>query len=340
MFLLIGLYSVLMLLFDGGSGENICGSLFYFGIYAVILPIFFAELFNDIASFSNSFIICGIIQSLIIFGQYFSLEVRKLLDSMFYQSGNVSFLRIDRATGIGAEGATMGLFLGLSMLSCTYMCLKEKKIYLYVISYIIILVAASLVSRTGMLIGIILSIFMLVCLLKKGAGKFVTMLIATIPTVFIVSNLFNKYISNSRLRYLQNWLNNAFSRDEGSSIYALESMEIPPLSIETIFGTGIRRGYFGNGYLIQNDIGYIQLYAGLGIIVEVLFYYLVFSMCVRRIILIGNKTIKAALFLLVLLCVIFEAKEPFILKYIAVFFIVTITQIDFICQKKGSCENE
>ena len=105
-------------------------------------------------------------------------------------------------------------------------------------------------------------------------------------------------------------------------------MEIPKLSLETIMGTGIRRGVLTSGVIVQNDIGYIQLYVALGLVVSILFYISISKIILSRIKSVHDKALRYILIILFMMSIILEFKEPFFLKYIAVFFIMTYAEID------------
>ena len=334
------IYSFFMFYINGGTGEQITGSLIYFGLYVFVLPLFFSEIFSSVEEFVSCFAWSGILQSIIVYLQYFFQPFREFLNTHFVESGNVSFLRIDRATGLGAEGATLGFFLSISMFSCAYMVYKNRNVSLYTSMYIIIFVASSLASRTGMIIGVAFASIVLVGLIKNGAMNIVKLLFAAIPTVYILTFLLLKCVTDARLLYMQNWLQNVFNKDEGSTINSLSSMEIPPITVLTILGNGIRRGTLSDGTIVQNYIGFVQSYVALGLIVAVFFYIKLCEIIVKRVSIVNDKTKRVFIYILLIVSFLLEFKEPFFLKYIVVFYIMMIVEISSKENQGGQYESK
>ncbi len=90
-------------------------------------------------------------------------------------------------------------------------------------------------------------------------------------------------------------------------------MTIPPLSIETLLGTGI---VYQEGVLyLGTDIGYIQNYYSLGLILTVAFYSSLLAMLVTFFMQVRSKFFRYYLLFFILCMFVVEYKEPFIFKY-------------------------
>ena len=98
-------------------------------------------------------------------------------------------------------------------------------------------------------------------------------------------------------------------------------MPIPPLSLNTIVGTGevfdAEKSVNASGH----DSGYIQTYFSLGFVFAIVFYVSYFLFLIR---ITKLKNLLILLFLIFILFVV-EFKEPFIFKYILPFYILTLT---------------
>ena len=109
---------------------------------------------------------------------------------------------------------------------------------------------------------------------------------------------------------------------------ALNEMPVPPLSFETIIGTGRVRSITGNGNASGHDSGYVQTYYSLGLLLAIFFYifFLIFAIFLIQ----RNKFQKyydskkqKILYLLILIVFVIEIKEPFIFHYSFPFFVLS-----------------
>ena len=100
---------------------------------------------------------------------------------------------------------------------------------------------------------------------------------------------------------------------------------LPGFSSEFIFGTGVRGGFTPGGNFVDSDSGYIINYSALGIVGS-LFYYMANLNMYMITYYINIKKI-GRYFLLMLICISFliEYKEPFMMKYVFSYIIVTIS---------------
>ncbi len=302
--------------------------LFFFFLFAFCAPHFFSKFFDHVENFLVAFTLCGAIQSLIVFFQFFSFPFRQFLDSNFVKQGNIEFLRVSRATGLGCEGATLGFWISISMIACAYLIVR-KKTKIFFIPFVLMMTAEFFIARTGLIISIILFIFMIICLSKKSLITAGCVIIFSVVSLFFVSSVLTQNIDVDRLDYIQTWQSSVFETNKGSSLYSLQKMQIPELSLELMVGTGVARGDFAfRNESAQHDSGYIQSYIGLGLFVAVIFYLVVYFFLFFEIKKINNTLLKSWLFLLFALIIVNEMKEPFVLKYIPFFFIYTISLID------------
>lgn len=296
----------------------------FFVFYAFCAPHFFSYLIKNVNVFLFLFTLCGFLQSIIVFFQFFSFPFRVFLSNTFASQGNIEFLRLSRATGLGCEGATLGFWILLSIISCACLILRKESKFLYIFLFTMI-IAQFLIAKTGFALSILVLAFLVFRLGKKSLISIIKFL----PLAFIVAFLgvyfFEKNIDSARLEYVLQWQNSIFDTDEGS-YYALKKMAIPEFTEETLIGTGVVRGNFLNGF-VQNDSGYVQTYTGLGLLLSIPFYLSVLIFLLFEIKKLDDILLTPWLYLILLISIIMEAKEPFVLKYIPFFYIYTISLI-------------
>lgn len=320
-FLAILIYTVFITLFCAGTGEKILANVLYFYIYVCIFPPIFKKYYENIDELYTAFIGSGLIQSGIVFLQFFKMDFGKWLEMHFENGGNVEYTRFTRATGLGCEGATLGFFLAVSLVACAYFIVNKKNPVKYIIYYAFMFAASCLVSRTGLILGTVILIYALLYQAKKSVLRLIIEVAVIGVILYKGYELINANIYQMRLNYLMEWWKSVFNTGKGSSLYALNKMEIPPISLETIIGTGIRRGTSSAGTKIWNDMGYIQSYFGMGLICAAVFYLSLLKKVYKKIAKIGDKGLRYILLFWLTIIYVMELKEPFILKYIPVFFI-------------------
>jgi hypothetical protein len=120
-------------------------------------------------------------------------------------------------------------------------------------------------------------------------------------------------------------------RGEVGSVTAVANMPIPPLSVETLLGTGLVRTAGAN--VTGSDSGYVQSYYALGLVMAAFFY-----LSLARVFLayLGRIPEKLLYGMLVAAMFLIEAKEPFIFKYIVPFFCVCALSMMAPAAKPGS----
>lgn len=304
--------------------------LIYFLLYSILGSLLFSKIFNKVDHFLNGLIIAVFIQSTIVYLQFISPDIRSFFKNTFVEQGNISYLRENRASGLGAEGATLSLLLFSGLFACGYFIIKNQKI-IYMLLYIYILISILLVARTGLYIGLINLFIILLLSYKKDKsikyfmnfGKYLTIIISSLTMLWFI---LLKYIDEQRINKIFDWTSSLFNDglNEGS-VQAISKMVIPELTIETLFGTGITRGESGLGTIIQHDSGYIQAYFAFGLINSILFYIIIYLLLFILIKKINNKLMKTYLYFYLIILIVVEVKEPFIFKYMLPFILMTIT---------------
>lgn len=313
----------------------------YFLLYTICGSILLILQYDSEYDFFEDVIGSMWIQSIIIFFEFFSLSFKEILQKYFNSAGNVEFSRIERGTGLGAEAAALTMLLFLGVFCCNYIMVTKKVSIKYIFPQIVFMSAMFLVGRTGLYISLILIIFTVLYLsVKKHKFNQALKIIILITFGVLIGLLimknsmtvqqYNRFF-NKIMSAIRNFLND-------TSVIELSNMSVPALSINTMIGTGVYRGYSSTGLFIWNDSGYIQMYSALGLIYTVIFYTTLFCFYKKIIDNIRHFSRKTnVLFFSIYVIIIFivECKEPFIFKYIIPLFgIVSVC----LCNKRIEVE--
>lgn len=262
--------------------------------------------------FCKAIILATLLQSIIVILSL-SNDVRTLLETIQY--GDIDRYS-QRVIGLGITGATGSIYLYTGLFANAYMILFKKKKLKYLISFIIIFIAITLVARTGFYVSVILLLFMIVMYGENFKGKIKNLIYTFLLIILFVtigSLLMDTLeVNNDLIRYTLGRLDEILSLSDSKTIKTISGMNIPPLTIETAFGTGVRKGYINTGLLIWHDSGYVQRFMSIGFFMA-LFSYTSLVIYITNLIKRLTKFKKKQFFMMLLLIMlVLELKEPFI----------------------------
>lgn len=328
----ITMYVILISCLQGSiqNDSNIISRMIYFLVYAVIGSFLVICRYDNEYEFMENIIKCMLIQSIIVFFEFFSYPFKVFLSRTFISTGNVDYMRLDRATGLGAEAAYLTLLIYLGVFCCCYIIYNKQFEMKHAISIIIFFGAMFVVGRTGLYVSC-LTLFVTTFLLiirREKIKTFVNCLLFMIPSVIVGWTLITKYMTVEQLnRFAGRIISAIFNFSNDDSVMRFNSDIIPPLTIDTFIGTGVYRGKTQNVY-IYADGGYFQAYAAMGILVAVIFYLIYFLFLKKLISQTKQKCEtgeKIYFYLLFVILAIVEYKEPFVLKYmLTTFYVVAV----------------
>ena len=301
--------------------------LFWFTIYSIITPFLLLKIFKDKIDFLNAFFIATTIQSIITIGSFLNPEFKQFILSAIVVGGNDikdGFRAIGFTSASGAAFSIIqfcGVFSGLMLLNYTRDNLI-KSIFIWI--FIVIgLLSTLIIGRTGLLCSIIAIIYFLFInfnLKKAILYSVITFIISQINFINLLENQ-TEGIDGFNIEFFKNWIEDGFILKNNNTVEAISRMPIPPLSLNTIVGTGevfdAEKSVNASGH----DSGYIQTYFSLGFVFAIVFYVSYFLFLIR---ITKLKNLLILLFLIFILFVV-EFKEPFIFKYILPFYILTLT---------------
>jgi hypothetical protein len=301
--------------------------LFWFTIYSIITPFLLLKIFKDKIDFLNAFFIATTIQSIITIGSFLNPEFKQFILSAIVVGGNDikdGFRAIGFTSASGAAFSVIqfcGVFSGLMLLKYRRDNLIKS---IFILIFIVIgLLSTLIIGRTGLLCSIIAIIYFLFIIfnLKKAIlYSVITFMISQINFIKLLENQ-TEVIDGFNIELFKNWIEDGFILKKNNTVEAISRMPIPPLSLNTIVGTGevfdAEKSVNASGH----DSGYIQTYFSLGFVFAIVFYVSYFLFLIR---ITKLKNLLILLFLIFILFVV-EFKEPFIFKYILPFYILTLT---------------
>lgn len=300
--------------------------LIWFSFYSIICPFILTRYISSKNEFFWLVSIAAFIQALITIIAYLDPAFKSVLATSIISTSNYDETNVMRAIGFASiGGASLSLIQTTGIMSILFLQ-RFNSFSLYIklllwVQLIFILISIVFIGRTGLVVSFF-AIMVYILSLKLTVQRFVfilSLILLTAKMNFLsLIETVTKNIEGYNSELFVLWVTESFQLKNNGTIEILNNMPIPPLSIETIIGTGRVRDVSGFGNASGNDSGYIQTYYSLGLIASVLFYlgYLFYLLCLIK----GSG--KYALSILVLIVFMVELKEPFIFSYSVPFYIL------------------
>lgn len=319
---------ILIVIIGMGEGQHIINNIINLILFSFIPIVSFTIIFIDIHSFFKAIIWVTFLQTLAIWLCMLNPSFSQLIDYLFPPSEFAveSDLREGYSGGIACIAAPGVFKYGLGILACLYFILVEERTRFY---YILILFGFTsiLVARTGLFI--FLSSFLVIFFYKFNPkklklSKILLFLLGTILVILIGYYSFNTSFIRDRL-----WRMQVLFELGAQAVFFKPYLEgsttiIPPLSTETLIGTGIIYGKSGNGIEVVVDGGYIKLYVAYGLVIAFFFYLFLYLQMYRISRNIKLKPLSYLFFILLIYIIIAEFKEFIIYDmYMICFFYVS-----------------
>jgi hypothetical protein len=312
------------------SAESIQTSrLFWFLIYGWILPYVVLFYFKKAEQVYFFIFLVAILQAILVFVMFFNIEIRFQIMGMLKVVTNITQNEtLQRAFGFTSlTGSTFsivqagGFFSGVYYLTRTTFNSILIKLLIW-LGLIAILLSTVLIGRTGLLISIFFLVYYLI-FISNTKQKIIILLISfSMYQIDFESGFINltENIEGFKSEWFITWIEEAFNFRKNSTLEELNTMYVPPITVETIFGTGRVKSESGFGNASMNDSGYIQTYYSLGLIMSVIFYLTYFCLSFFR--WLNSKRDPLTLTFLFIVFLV-EYKEPFIFKYSLPFLLTT-----------------
>lgn len=320
--LFLSLHSFMLYWFQGKVDSTQLLRNIYFIFFTVLGSIVFSILFNfNRKELLKAFCIICFIQSLLIIYSYYSFDFRLWTSQILIQGGNIPLTQGIRVAGFtNSSGSSLSLKQFVGFFAALYLMKGARKTgnaFLLFVIAIVILMSTILTGRLGFSLCLVVSAIFVLCVSWKMQFKTLAVLLLMLLLLVINFNEISVYVEEKLpmvpIQKTTNWAFEIFNYGEIETINTLKRMPIPPISIETIIGTGrVRALYWGH------DSGYIQTYYAMGLPAALIFYIVFVCFCIS-LISISKPDWYGVLLLIIIL--ITEIKEPFIFSKILAFFL-------------------
>ena len=318
-----------LLLSSNGSGNGSTPIRDYVNML-LILPIFYISgifLCRDIEDLMRLLYIGVIIQSIIIIAALFlpslSLALFLLIPEGGYNSDNFGGIdMIDQVgyhVGLGVFTSAGSLKMAIGQVGAAYFLIKNRgiKLSFHLVVYMLITIATSLVSRTGLLVSVVGLLTVLTVKNKQNRQRafgyvssviIILILGGIVATTFFSMDLLEdsfKRLSDTAERGIFDTYFRGYIGEGGDN-------NIPPISVETIIGLGITYGTSGSGITTITDGGFMRNYSAMGLVVAIINYVIIAFFFIKR----YNATIsveyKGIILFMAAIILIGEFKEYYI----------------------------
>lgn len=316
------LYSFILMQLNSGSGEPIIVWYVYFIAYAILGTMLFVGFFNwDYDKLIKSIAVVTLCQAIWCILTYYVDGIRLLNSTLFVVSEeeNIDFLTMSRLRSIGAAGAGLSVRLALSSFSFLYLLIKKKYVVFCSASLVICFFATFLSGTTGVLIFLLALPVSLYLMMYGRRGGLTSSLLIVVPLFYFYVNS-SSFFDDSQYEDLTYKLTSLLmDKGEDRTIQALTTDQVVSgISLTTIIGTGLSRGKTMSGEMCYHDGGYVRNYFGLGLVMSIVFYCVLYRAMYRQSKWL-TRSIRYLLFIYILVCMIIEFKEPFMFSYIPLF---------------------
>lgn len=318
----IALFPIALIQFYFASEPTQVSRIFHLWFYGFFGAALLAAILKTEERILWAFVFATSIQSFFIFFVWLNQDLRTLLDYFIVTGGNIDIYYIYRSPGFaGFSGSALSVTQVIGVLSSS-MLLKKYSYKDGVQTTLIILMVLCVfstipVGRTGFIVSLL---FMLWFFVVTRSSKIFKKIIYISLIAIMLTSAYLKYTEDVDFsqEYFQSWAFGFFTGDNEIAT-ALIDMQIPSISTETFFGTGLVR--LDNGLNASgHDSGYIQSYYSLGLF-PATFLYISFIYIFLKV----GKIIDPLLGLPIVFIIFFiEIKEPFIFKYSLPIFFMTI----------------
>ncbi|WP_295231677.1 hypothetical protein [uncultured Chryseobacterium sp.] len=303
--------------------------LFYFTVISLLGAYFIIPFIRSRNELLWLFLIACSIQGVIVLYGFFVPAFKLTLETYIIYGANFGIDNLYRSVGFSSSsGAALSVIQCIGVISAGLLITTNfrngfTKIIVIVLG-LVCFVSIFVVGRTGLWIS-----FIFISVMFGNNYRFIlSFAVLTIFFYYINLNALlesaTSGLSDFSVEYFSGWLGESLDVSDNATVNALNEMSIPPLDWDTLIGTGKisdSNGLNSSG----NDMGYIQTYYSLGLILTFVFY---FSLLLFLKSFVKNSSNIKALYILIAIVFFADLKEPMLFKYALPFFIFSIFLID------------
>ena len=319
-------YSVLLLLIGGSfEGTTLTASILNFILFAI--PI---NLIDSVDELMRILFVITFIQCLIIVLGMVNGGFANFLDTVVNYNSYFDFAFMRKGGypgGWGCITSTGAMQLSLGLIACAYFILHRRLPIFYWCSFFFFGIVGTAVARTALLLFAVTFLFLVFDFCRTKKLRHILLFFATVAVVLaaIVVVIQLSGIGDVFFRRLQYLFELGLYEGFFKSYFADPTTVIPPLSVHTLFGTGIVSGVSGFGVAVNADGGFVRMYTAIGLPLAIVFYGFIYGMMIRFNLKISNKRTRIVAWLFLAFMLLGELKEfYFYSRYMFVFYNVFI----------------
>jgi hypothetical protein len=320
-------FLVCFLQYMGSRESTQISRIIWFALYGIVTPMLLVQALKDQKEFFLLITIACALQALIAIFSFINPSMKAMLYNLVIFTANFDEKQTLRAVALSsAGGASLSVVQSFGVISGIFL-LKYyspnfmQSVFLY-LGIIIITLSTFIIGRTGLVVSLLAIVVYILSFKIKPKTIFVLVsvfiLFAQIDLIRLTDKLM-KDVDGFNIELFTAWIENAFTIKDNATTEDLSSMPVPPISFETIIGTGRVTDPVLGVNASGHDSGYIQAYYSMGLILAILFY-LSYAYFLSKAIRTSNFPI---LYVLLAMVFLLEVKEPFIFQYALPFFVLT-----------------
>lgn len=318
-------YVLVLWVFSRDSGQF--SRFFHLGLYAYLGATIVATLAGSMDRMLRILLAAISIQAVLLLVSFVSLDYRFWIGAVIATGNNFDVEEIYRAPGFASTGGSalsvvqsLGVMVGGLLLYRRRMAGATRASLGLILLMLLCLASCIVVGRTGLLLSIL---FLVLFVSLSGAWWRMSLLVCAVfvPLVLIawpqVSGLLGTKFS---LDYFLEWAFGFLLSGRDASVTEFGSLPIPPLSIETLLGTGLVSATVNGLNPSGHDSGFVQAYFSMGLVLSVL-WYSIYAFVLLRVV---SWLPRRVGWILALAFFTIELKEPFLFKYSVMFVLMAM----------------
>ncbi|AJW64770.1 hypothetical protein [Elizabethkingia miricola] len=319
--------AIVLIQYSYSSDSTQISRIIWFTLYGIVSPFLLVNLIKSKNEFLYLVSIVVFTQAGLSIFSFINPSIKSLFYDLIIYTSNFDENQSLRAVGFASiGGAALSVIQSIGVITILLLLRTNSfgfyKLLLLWTGIIVIIISIILIGRTGLFISFFCLFLYFVSEIKNIKNIVVFGLIIFILYQVDWLSILDKVttnVSGFNIKIFTEWVENAFKVKDNDTTAALANMPIPPLTSETLLGTGMVVNSSGIGNASGHDSGYIQTYYSLGLLTALLFYISYFLFLIRQI---PRKNIY--LYILVFVMFTIEIKEPFIFQYIFPFFVLSM----------------
>lgn len=291
--------------------------VFWFTIYSFIASLIIAYFAQKNNIYIISVILMAItLQSILIIIIFMNFDLRLMVYDIISIGANFEAEDIYRSIGFTSKaGASLSIIQAFGIIAGLIHLRTQMAKYkiLIILAILINLIAVALIGRTGLVLSVMAILYYILFIQKLNSAKSYILILFAVILSFNIEKIIEILVSdyaNFSVDYFTNWITKVFTGEDNTVKNLLYTMNFPPITLETIMGTGEIVSMDGDN-AAGHDSGYIQTYYSMGLIFSILLYSYIASLLIKNKRFLPNKW---GVFLIISVLIL-EVKEPFIFKY-------------------------